>query len=138
MVLLWDMRVEYPIVLFAIFVRQLPPLPTRYYLNRKHLEVVPMKPFIALTATFTAFAFTAPAWGGGDYGYWDRSKQEYWDGPCLVKIESKPYEYKKEVKCEDGFSPVADAPWKEEYRDGECKVKREAKYNEFKEEIKCR
>ncbi|WP_421831859.1 hypothetical protein [Limnobacter sp.] len=97
-----------------------------------------MKPFIALTATFTAFAFIAPAWGGGDYGYWERSKQEYWDGPCLVKIESKPYEYKKEVKCEDGFSPVADAPWKEEYRDGECKVKREAKYDEFKEEIKCR
>lgn len=98
-----------------------------------------MKPFIALTATVTAFAFTAPAlaWGGGDYGYWERSKQEYWDGPCLVKIESKPYEYKKEVKCEDGFSPVADAPWKEEYRDGECKVKREAKYDEFKEEIKC-
>lgn len=93
----------------------------------------------ATTITF-AFAFMSPthATGGDDYGYWERSKQEYWDGPCLIKIESKPFEYKKEVKCEDGFSPVADAPWKEEYRDGDCKVKREAKYDEFKEEIKCR
>lgn len=94
----------------------------------------------SLIVAVTTFAFTvSPAFGwDGDDGYWERSKQEYWDGPCLIKIESKPYEYKKEVKCEDGFSPVADAPWKEECRDGECKVKREAKHDEFKEEIKCR
>lgn len=99
-----------------------------------------MKFFKILSAALSTFAFTSAAfaWGGGDYGYWERSKQQYWDGPCRVKIESKPYEYKKEVKCEDGFSPVADAPWKEEYQDGECRVKREAKYDEFKEEIKCR
>lgn len=97
--------------------------------------------FLQAAATITfAFAFMSPtfATSGDDYGYWERSKQEYWDGPCLIKIESKPFEYKKEVKCEDGFSPVADAPWKEEYQDGECKVKREAKYDKFKEEIKCR
>ncbi|WP_334120928.1 hypothetical protein [Limnobacter sp.] len=99
-----------------------------------------MKPCQVFTALVVTFAFTASsafAWGG-DYGYWERSKQEYWDGPCLIKIESKPFEYKKEVKCEGGFSPVADAPWKEEYRDGDCKVKREARYSEFKEEVKYR
>lgn len=95
--------------------------------------------FRAFTAVVMAMVFASSAIArGDDYGYWERSKQEYWDGPCLIKVESKPFEYKKEVKCEDGFSPVADAPWKEEYRDGPCKVKREAKYDEFKEEIKCK
>lgn len=73
-----------------------------------------MKFFKILSAALSTFAFTSAAfaWGGGDYGYWERSKQEYWDGPCRVKIESKPYEYKKEVKCEDGFSPVPMRPGK--------------------------
>ncbi|HEX4855828.1 MAG TPA: hypothetical protein VFV28_03405 [Limnobacter sp.] len=94
-----------------------------------------------ITALTVAVALTFPALavaGGDYYGNWRQGKQEYWNGPCLVKIESKRDEYKKEVKCEDGYSPVADAPWKEEFRDGNCKVKREAKYDEYKEEIKCK
>ena len=33
-------------------------------------------------------------WWQGDY------KEEYWDGPCKVKIEAKRDEFKEEVKCE--------------------------------------
>ncbi|WP_370262325.1 hypothetical protein [Limnobacter sp.] len=99
-----------------------------------------MKWLTSLTNLAFSLTLVVPshARSGDDYGYFERIKQEYWDGPCLVKIDSKPFEYKREVKCEDGYSPVADAPWKEEFRDGHCKVKREAKYDEFKEEIKCR
>jgi hypothetical protein len=100
-----------------------------------------MKPWSVLTTLSVALALSVPAstWAGGSgYGRWKEGKEEYWNGPCRVKIESKRNEYKKEVKCEDGFAPVAHAPWKEEYRDGNCRVKREAKHDEFKEEIKCR
>ncbi|MGH8831450.1 MAG: hypothetical protein ACREXV_10195, partial [Polaromonas sp.] len=29
-------------------------------------------------------------------------KEEFWDGPCEVKIESKRGESKREIKCKDG------------------------------------
>jgi len=29
-------------------------------------------------------------------------KEEFWDGPCEVKLESKRGEFKREVKCKDG------------------------------------
>ena len=35
-------------------------------------------------------------WWNVDY------KEEYWDGPCQVKTESKRGEFKREVKCKDG------------------------------------
>lgn len=64
-------------------------------------------------------------------------KDEYWDGPCEVKIESKRGEFKRVIKCKDGIGADWGGEWKREYWDGNCKVKQEAKYDEFKEEIKC-
>ncbi|MEE4463280.1 hypothetical protein V2S84_14435 [Azotobacter chroococcum] len=67
----------------------------------------------------------------------DERKEEFWDGPCEVKIESKRGEYKREVKCKDGIGARWRGEWKEEFRDGRCRVKQEAKRDEFKEEVKC-
>ena len=70
-------------------------------------------------------------WWQGDY------KEEYWDGPCQVKTESKQGEFKREVKCKDGIGARWRGEWKKEYWDGPCKVKIEAKRDEFREEVKC-
>lgn len=73
--------------------------------------------------------------GGQEDGEW---KDEYWDGPCKVKIESKDDEYKEEVKCPNGHGANwRGGEWKDEFRDGGCKVKIEAKYDEYKKEVKC-
>lgn len=70
-------------------------------------------------------------WWGGEW------KEEFWDGPCEVKIESKHREFKREVKCKDGVGARWGGEWKKEFRDGPCLVKQEAKRDEFKEEVKC-
>lgn len=70
-------------------------------------------------------------WWHGDY------KEEYWDGPCQVKTESKRGEFKREIKCKDGVGARWRGEWKKEYWDSPCKVKLEAKHDEFKEEVKC-
>lgn len=70
-------------------------------------------------------------WWGGEW------KEEFWDGPCEVKIESKRGEFKREIKCKDGVGARWGGEWKKEYEDGPCKVKQEAKRDEFKEEVKC-
>jgi len=70
-------------------------------------------------------------WWQGDY------KEEYWDGPCQVKTESKRGEFKREIKCKDGVGARWRGEWKKEYWDGPCKVKLEAKRDQFKEEVKC-
>jgi len=73
--------------------------------------------------------------GGHEDGEW---KDEYWDGPCKVKIESKDDEYKEEVKCPDGHGASwRGGEWQDEFWDGGCKVKIEAKYDEYKKEVKC-
>jgi len=64
-------------------------------------------------------------------------KEEFWDGPCEVKIESKRGEFKREIKCKDGVGVQWQGEWKTEFRDGPCLVKQEAKRDEFKEEVKC-
>lgn len=64
-------------------------------------------------------------------------KEEFWDGPCEVKIESKGGEYKREIKCKDGVGAQWRGEWKKEFRDGPCLVKQEAKRDELKEEVKC-
>jgi len=75
----------------------------------------------------------------GSQGRWWRGdwKEEFWNGPCAVKLESKRGEFKREIKCKDGVG----AGWRErgtwEFRDGPCTVKVEAKYDEYKEEVKC-
>lgn len=65
------------------------------------------------------------------------SKEEFWDGPCQVKTESKRGEFKREIKCKDGVGAQWRGEWKTEFRDGPCLVKQEAKRDEFKEEVKC-
>ena len=64
-------------------------------------------------------------------------KDEFRDGPCKVKTESKHGEYKREIKCKEGVGAQWRGEWKTEFRDGPCLVKQEAKRDEFKEEVKC-
>lgn len=70
-------------------------------------------------------------WRGGEW------KEEFWDGPCEVKLESKRGEYKREIKCKDGIGADWRGESKREFRDGRCKVKIETKHDEYKEEVKC-
>ena len=81
----------------------------------------------------------APAPGDQQSGRWWRGewKEEFWNGPCEVKIESKRGEFKREIKCKDGVG----AGWRDrgtrEFRDGPCRVKVDATRDEYKEEVKC-
>lgn len=68
------------------------------------------------------------------HGEW---KEEFLDGPCEVKLESKGGEFKREIKCKDGVGALWHGEWKKEFWDGPCKVKVEAKRDEYKEEVKC-
>lgn len=67
----------------------------------------------------------------------DEHKEEFWDGPCQVKLESKRDEFKREIKCKDGRGAWWHGEWKDEFRDGRCRVKQDVKRDEFKEEVKC-
>ena len=75
----------------------------------------------------------------GGQGRWWRGewKEEFWNGPCEVKLESKRGEFKREIKCKDGVG----ARWRDrgtrEFRDGRCMVKIEATHEVYKEEVKC-
>ena len=62
-------------------------------------------------------------------------REDFWSGPCEVKIESKRGEFKREIKCKDGVGARWRGEWKTEFRD--CFIKQEAKRDEFKEEVKC-
>lgn len=64
-------------------------------------------------------------------------KEQSWDGPCEVKIESKRGEFKREIKCKDGIGAQWRGEWKKEFRDGSCVIKQDVKRDEFKEEVKC-
>lgn len=79
---------------------------------------------------------SADHWRGGrEGGEW---KDEYRDGPCKVKIESKDDEYKEEIKCPNGRGASwRRGEWSDEFREHGCKVKIEAKRDEYKKEIKC-
>lgn len=89
---------------------------------------------LALASAAQADDFRAPE----DRRWWrEESKSEYWDGPCQVKTESKGGEYKREIKCKDGYGAPWRGEWKSEFRDGPCFVKQDVKRDEFKEEVKC-
>lgn len=64
-------------------------------------------------------------------------KEEYRDGPCWVKEESRRGEFKKEIKCKDGVGADWHGDWKREFWDGPCRVTIDAKRDEYKEEVKC-
>ena len=91
------------------------------------------------------FFALAPIVGAADDDERERRKQwwqgewrdDYWNRPCEIKLESKPNEFKREVKCKDGVGATWHGEWKEEFWDGPCKVKIEAPREEFKEEVKC-
>lgn len=70
-------------------------------------------------------------------GWEDERKEEFRDGPCRVKLESKRDEFKREIKCKDGRGAWWRGEWKDEFRDGRCWVKQDVKRDEFKEEVKC-
>ncbi len=74
---------------------------------------------------------------GGPGRWWRGEWEEFWDGPCEVKLESKRGEFKREIKCKDGVGARWRGEWKKEFRDGPCQVKLEAKRDEYKEEVKC-
>ena len=85
-------------------------------------------------ATSSADDFRSP----DDKRWWKSEwKEEYWDGPCQVKSESKRGEFKREIKCKDGIGADWRGEWKDEYWDGPCLVKQDVKRDEFKEEVKC-
>jgi hypothetical protein len=96
-------------------------------------------------AMIFALACAAPAPGNdrggapGGQGRWWRGewKEEFWNGPCEVKLESKRGEFKREIKCKDGMGARWRDEGKREFRDGPCTVKVEAKRDEYKEEVKC-
>lgn len=67
----------------------------------------------------------------------DSWREPYWESPCEFKLESKPGEFKQEIKCKDGRGATWRGEWKEEFSDGPCKVKLEASREVFKEEVKC-
>jgi hypothetical protein len=75
----------------------------------------------------------------GGHGRWWHGewKEEFWNGPCEVKIEAKRGEFKREIKCKDGVGARWRDEGKREFRDGPCTVKVEAKRDEYKEEVKC-
>lgn len=70
-------------------------------------------------------------------GWEGERKEEFRDGPCRVKLESKRDEFKREIKCKDGRGAWWRGEWKDEFRDGRCWVKQDVKRDEFKEEVKC-
>jgi hypothetical protein len=70
--------------------------------------------------------------------WWQSDWQEqYRDGLCEVKVETKRGEYKREIKCKDGIG----ASWRgegiKEFKDGGCLVIQDAKKETFKEVVKC-
>ena len=88
-------------------------------------------PYDAATANDDDRRRDKQRWWGGEW------KEEFWDGPCEVKIESKRGLFKREVKCKDGVGARWGGEWTKEFQDGPCKVKQVAKRDEFKEEVKC-
>lgn len=96
------------------------------------------RPLILLLSTiFLALPVLANA-DDSHKGWWHEGWREpYWEGPCEVKLESKPGEFKREIKCENGRGATWRGEWKDEFWDGPCKVKLEASRETFKEEVKC-
>jgi hypothetical protein len=98
--------------------------------------------FVTLAVLLVSGSFSAAGADDEDHegkrrwwhGEW---REDYWNRPCEEKIESKPGEFKREVKCKDGIGARWHGEWKEEFWDGPCQVKLEATREVFKEEVKC-
>ncbi|WP_223504870.1 hypothetical protein [Pseudomonas sp. BF-R-24] len=109
-----------------------------FYYGGGEVSVRPMLGMLGGAALCSVMLIPASAdyrRGGHEGGEW---KDEYRDGPCKVKIESKDDQYKEEVKCPDGRGANwRRGEWKDEFWERGCKVKIEAKRDEYKKEIKC-
>lgn len=94
-----------------------------------------------LALLFSGVCAALPAAANADdshRGWWHGSLRDpYWERPCEVKLESKPGEFKREIKCKNGRGATWRGEWKDEFQDGRCKVKLEASRETFKEEVKC-
>jgi hypothetical protein len=100
--------------------------------------------YLCLLAAALLF-FPATCFADDDMRPWDGKRwwrgelrEDFWGGPCEVKIESKRGEFKREIKCKDGVGAQWRGEWKAEFRDGPCLIKQKAKRDEFKEEVKCK
>jgi hypothetical protein len=91
----------------------------------------------AIVCQSSAFADDNMRPRDGQRWWYGETGRGFWGGPCEVKTESKPGEYKRDIKCKDGVGASWRGEWKSEFRDGPCLIKQEAKREEFKEEIKC-
>src|SRR3990167_4922014 len=69
-----------------------------FYCRGGEMSVRPLLGMWVVAAIGSIMLTPASADNWRDGGEW---KDEYRDGPCKVKIESKRDEYKKEVKCDD-------------------------------------
>lgn len=79
----------------------------------------------------------ADDWRRAGRAWSDNGIDSSWGSPCLEKRDSKPGEFKREIKCKDGVGRSWRGEWTEEYWDGPCKVTIDAKRDEYKEEVKC-
>jgi hypothetical protein len=61
----------------------------------------------------------------------------YYARTCESKVDAKPSELKREIKCDGGIGAGWRGEWKEEFRDGRCLVTVEATREVYKKEIKC-
>jgi hypothetical protein len=84
----------------------------------------------------TAFAQGSMPKDGRNWWHGDWQEQ-YLDGLCEVKVESKRGEYKREIKCKDGLGAKWRGEGKKEFREGGCLVKQDFSREQFKEEVKC-
>lgn len=93
---------------------------------------------LAVLCVATIPAAATPYRLGAERYFWeDEWTESFWDGACEVKLESKPGEFKREIKCKDGIGAAWQGEWKKEFREGACVVKQDVKRDEFKEEVKC-
>jgi hypothetical protein len=97
----------------------------------KSFEYVPLFVICLMSSSFAEAGDMYRDWWQGSL------RDPYWESPCEFKIESKPGEYKREIKCQNGRGATWHGEWKDEFYDGRCKVKLDASREVFKEEVKC-
>lgn len=73
----------------------------------------------------------ARRWWQGDW------QEQYREGLCDVKVDSRRGVYKREIRCKDGVGASWSGEGIKEFRDGSCTVLQEAKKETFKETVKC-
>ncbi len=92
----------------------------------------------ALILTLSLAGAGSVSAGESQRDWWrDSFRDPHWESACEEKMESKPGESKREIKCPHGRGATWRGEWKEEFSDGPCRVKVEATREVYKEEVKC-